>query len=73
MYDPKDFHTQSEDEDYLTEVLVDICQRSFVIFSNTGEERKIYCDTVEEFMDVHTLIKDIVDEEVVFYMEPVTA
>ena len=69
-YTPENFHVDNEDDEYLTSVLVDIGSRYFVMFSSDGNERKIECDSVDEFMNVLELIKKIVDDEIVYYTEP---
>ena len=60
----------NEDDEYLTSVLVDIGSRYFVMFSSDRNERKIECDSIDEFMNVLELIKKIVDDEIVYYTEP---
>jgi hypothetical protein len=69
-YTPENYNTDNEDEEYLTSVLVDIGSRYFVMFSSDGNERKIECDNVDEFMNVLELIRKIVDEDMVYYTEP---
>ena len=69
-YTPENYNVDNEDEEYLTSVLVDIGSRYFVMFSSDGNERKIECDNVDEFMNVLELIRKIVDEDMVYYTEP---
>jgi len=69
-YTPENYNIDNEDEEYLTSVLVDIGSRYFVMFSSDGNERKIECDNVDEFMNVLELIRKIVDEDIVYYTEP---
>ena len=69
-YTPKNYNVDNEDEEYLTSILVDIGSRYFVMFSSDGNERKIECDHVDEFMNVLELIRKIVDEDIVYYTEP---
>ena len=45
-YKPEDFELENEDDEYLTDVMVNVGARSFVMFSNEGTERKVECDTV---------------------------
>ena len=70
-YNPKDFELENEDDEYLTSVLVDIGSRYFVMFSNEGTERKVECDTVDEFMEVLEMVRALVDDDLVRYISPV--
>ena len=72
-YDRNDYLTDSDDDEYLTSILVDINSRYFVMFSNEGSERKVECETVEDFMEVLKLVRQVVDEDTVFYVDPVVA
>ena len=72
-YDRDDYLTENDDDEYLTSILVDINCRYFVMFSNEGDEKKVECETVDEFMDVLELIRQVVDEDMVFYVDPVVS
>ena len=37
---------------FVESVLINVSSRKFIIFSDTGEERYIECDTLDEFMGV---------------------
>ena len=70
-----DLFTHSEDEEYLTRVVIDISSRTFRLYSNTGDIREVDCETTEEFMNVLEFIRDfqesgILDEDTVVYAEP---
>jgi hypothetical protein len=69
-YQPEDYYRDSEDEEYLTKVVVDTCGRKFYLYSNEGETREVDCDNVEEFMNVLELVRGVCDEEIVSYAEP---
>ena len=69
-YNRKDFELENEDDEYLTSVLVDSGSRYFVMFSNEGTERKVECDSVDEFMEVLEMVRALVDDEIVYYTEP---
>ncbi len=70
-YDRNDYLSENEDDEYLTSILVDINSRYFVMFSSEGSERKVECETVDEFMDVLELVRAVVDEDEVYYVDPV--
>ena len=69
-YQPEDYYSDSEDEEYLTKVVADTCGRKFYLYSNEGETREVDCDNVEEFMNVLELVRGVCDEEIVSYAEP---
>ena len=50
-------------------VLINICSRTFIIYSDTGEERYIECDTIEEFMGVLKVCTDKLDEDQIYYSD----
>ncbi len=72
-YNREDYLTDNEDDEYLTSILVDINARYFVLFSSQGDERKVECDSVEDFMEVLKLVRTVVDDESVYYCEPVVS
>ena len=72
-YNPEDFELENEDDEYLTDVMVNVGSRTFVMFSNEGTERKVECDTVDEFMEVLEMVRVLVDEEIVRYISPVVS
>ena len=69
-YNREDYLTDNEDDEYLTSILVDVNSRYFILFSSLGDERKVECDSVEEFMSVLELVRGVVDEDEVYYVEP---
>ena len=72
-YNPEDFELENEDDEYLTDVMVNVGSRTFVMFSNEGTERKVECDTVDEFMEVLEMVRALVDDELVRYISPVVS
>ena len=70
-YKPEDFELENEDDEYLTDVMVNVGARSFVMFSNEGTERKVECDTVDDFMEILEMVRVLVDDEIVRYISPV--
>jgi len=64
-----------ENEEYLTRIVVDVTSRKFLLYSNEGESREVNCDTVDEFMNVLTAVKDfdeigLLGDDVLVYAEP---
>lgn len=72
-YNPEDFELENEDDEYLTDVMVNVGARTFVMFSNEGTERKVECDTVDEFMEILEMVRVLVDDEIVRYISPVVS
>jgi hypothetical protein len=60
-------------EEFLESVLIDTHKKEFKLFSNIGGEKKISCDTTDEFMNVLIHVRDNVDEDCIFYKDPVVA
>ena len=69
-YKREDYLTDNDDDEYLTSILVDVNARYFVLFSSEGSEKKVECETVEDFMQVLELVRTVVDDESVYYCEP---
>ena len=57
-------------DEYLTRCVVDTLRRTITIYSSEGDENVVNCDTVEEFMNVLNFVRDKVEEERVFYSDP---
>ena len=70
MADPTDKYIAQDDDEYLTRVVIDTCARTFRLYSNEGDERKVDCDSMEEFMNVLELVRKVVDEDIVAYVGP---
>ena len=64
-------HKDPEDA-FLTRVVVDTCLRKFYLYSSTGEKREVDCDDVDQFMNVLEVVRKLVDDDCVFYAEPLT-
>ncbi len=39
-------------EEFVENIVIDICSRSFLLISDQGNEKFVECDTVDQFMDV---------------------
>ena len=69
-YQPEDYYRDSEEDEYLTKVVVDTCASKFYLYSNEGETREVDCDNVDEFINVLELVRAVCDDEIVSYSEP---
>ena len=59
-------------ETYVESVIIDICSRSFLITSDKNDERVVECDSAEEFMNVFQVCTAHLEEDQIYYTEPVT-
>ena len=57
-------------DDLLNKCVIDTNKRTVYLYSDEGEKRTVACDTTEEFMNVLNFVRDMVEEERVFYSEP---
>ncbi len=57
-------------DDLLNKCVIDTSKRTVYLYSDGGEKRTVECDTTEEFMNVLHFVRDKVEEERVFYSEP---
>ena len=61
------------DDSYLTRCVFDTSSRTFYLYSSDGSERKVECDTPEQFMDVLRLCREVlpdIDEDLLVYTDP---
>jgi len=57
-------------DDLLSKCVIDTSKRTVYLYSDGGEKRTVQCDTVDEFMNVLNFVRDMVEEERVFYSDP---
>ena len=60
-------------EEYIDSVVIDMSQRKFTLFSTEGSEKVVECESYDQFMNVFKVVRDKVDEEMIFYTKPVVA
>ena len=70
----RDEHMFQDEEEYVQSVLVDVCSRSFKLFSNLGDEQQMSCDTPDQFMEVLSFVKWMLEdyEADLYFLDPVT-
>ena len=61
-----------EDEEYLMKCVVDTVKRTFYLYSSEGDTKQVYCDNVEEFMNVLQLVRATCPEERLVYADPLS-
>lgn len=64
--------TDHEQDEYLTRCVVDPSKRTVNLYSNLGDEKIVHCDTVDEFMNVLSFVRGILDEDTLVYSSPLT-
>jgi len=57
-------------DDLLSKCVIDTTKRTVYLYSDGGDKKTVKCDTVDEFMNVLNFVRDMVEEERVFYSEP---
>ena len=68
----ENLYVKSDNDEYLTRVVIDTCARTFYMYSNEGDVRSIRCDSIDEFMTVLELIRRVVDDNIIAYSDVVT-
>ena len=54
-------------EEYLEKVVIDICAKSFTLYSDEGSTRIIDCDNSDQFMSIFLLIRDKLEDDQIEY------
>ena len=62
-----------QEDEYLTRCVVNTTARTFSLYSNTGDEKVVSCDTVTEFMNVLQFVRNTLDEDTMVYADPLIA
>ena len=57
-------------DDLLSKCGIDTSKRTVYLYSDGGDKKTVNCDTVEEFMNVLSFVRDKVEEDRVFYSDP---
>jgi hypothetical protein len=69
-HDPADYAIDNEGDDYLTRVVVDVNSRTFYLYSSEGNTNVMSDNTVNEFIAMLSKVRDVCDEDMIFYSEP---
>jgi len=59
------------EDEYLSKCVVDPVKRTFYLYSNEGGEKEVTCESMEQFMNVLTFVRDTCPEERLSYSNPV--
>ena len=60
------------DDQFVEDIIVDVCKKRITLISNEGETRMVKCENTDQFMSVMEVIKDTADPEIITYIDPVT-
>ena len=66
----------SQDSEYVTNVIIDINRRSFLLVSNEGVMQEIVCDNATQFMDIWEIVHVVLDIDSdikIIYVDPVVS
>lgn len=69
-HSPDDYEINNPDDEYLTRVVVDVTARTFYLYSNEGDKRVVDNNTVDEFITLLSVIRDVVDDDIIAYTDP---
>ena len=56
-------------DDFVFEVVVDICSRTFMLKSDGGDNKIIACDNTDEFMRVLDVCDKMLEPEMIVYAD----
>ena len=59
---------QSTDE-FVENIIIDICSRSFLLVSDQGDEKVVECNTTDEFMSVLDVVTANLNDDQIEYAE----
>lgn len=59
-----------EEDEYLTRCVVDTSKRTFNLYSNLGCEKIVTCDNMNEFMNVLSFVRGVLEEDTLVYADP---
>ena len=62
-------YSMSYSDEYLENITIDVCKKTFVLYMDDGQKRKVKCDTTQQFMDVLQLINNSADPRIVEYAD----
>ena len=49
--------------------MIDLCSKTFLLLSDKGSERKVECDTIQEFMNVLEVVTSNLTPEQIEYAD----
>ena len=65
-------YSYTDMDDFVLNVEIDVCSRTFVLLCENGDERLIACETTEEFMRVVRVCDQLLPPDAIIYKELAT-
>ena len=62
-------YSMSYSDEFLENITIDVCKKTFMLYMDDGQKRKVKCDTTQQFMDVLQLINNSADPRIVEYVD----
>lgn len=62
-------YSMSYSDEFLENITIDVCKKTFMLYMDNGQKRKVKCDTTQQFMDVLQLINNSADPRIVEYTD----
>ena len=62
-------YSMSYSDEFLENITIDVCKKTFMLYMDDGQKRKVKCDTTQQFMDVLQLINNSADPRIVEYAD----
>jgi hypothetical protein len=59
-----------KNEEVLVKCVIDTLSRKFYLYSDEGSTKEVFCETVDEFMNVLKFVRSRLHEDVVVYSNP---
>ena len=69
-YDFNDYTIENDEDEYVTRCIVDPMRRSVRLLSSKVDERSVDCENLEEFMNILELVRAVVPDDVLVYVDP---
>jgi len=57
------------DNECVEKIVIDLCSRRFLLYSDLGTTRKVDCETPEQFMDVLDVVHSTADPALIEYKD----
>lgn len=69
-FNREDYIAHEEDEEWITRCVIDPVARTFRLLSSEGDEKVVDCDNVEQFMNVLEVVRALLPEKIIAYVNP---
>lgn len=70
-YSFADEYFESQNDEYIECVVVDMCKRRFACVSDKDNSKTLECDTPDEFMRVLEMCQAFLPEEAILWVDPI--